>query len=514
MAGGDFSDTEEAQRGVIAFLSDPNTHGGHPVAVRSTPTSHVFLAGANAYKLKRARKMPFLDYSTLELRHALCRRELELNRRTAPDIYLDVLPVTEKDGRLHLGGPGAPVEWVLHMRRFADEDLADYAAATRRFRLSHALELADTLAAFHKTLPPCHDKGGAAAFHASLLNVRAAFAMASDADFTAAACELADALIAIVSAKARAIDTRKDQGFVRLCHGDMHLGNIALINDHPVPFDAIEFSDDIACVDTLHDMAFPLMDMVAHDLPLEANGFLNRYLMATRDMDGLSLLPLYLGYRALVRAMATGLVGKLDRGRHYLATARQLMAPRMPWVVAVGGLSGSGKSTVARALALDLTPMPGALMIRSDEVRKRLFGQRPEERLGKDAYAPAVSEQVFTIMRQDATRALGAGWPVILDATHMDPAARQAAEAVAKAAGAPFCGLWLEAPADVLRQRVGGRDKDISDADLAVLEKQLAVDVGDIGWPKIAADGPPERVIADAEAAVRFRLGMLQDSPL
>lgn len=514
MAGADFSDTEEAQRAVVAFLSDPNTHGGHPVAVRSTPTSHVFLAGANAYKLKRARKMPFLDYSTLELRHALCRRELELNRRTAPDIYLDVLPVTEKDGRLHLGGPGAAVDWVLHMRRFAEEDLADHAAATHRFRLSHALELADALAAFHKTLPPCHDKGGAAAFHASLLNVRAAFAMAGNADFTAAACELSDILLILAASKSDEINNRKDQGFVRLCHGDMHLGNIALINDHPVPFDAIEFSNDIACVDTLHDMAFPLMDMVAHDLPLQANGFFNRYLMATRDMDGLSLLPLYLGYRALVRAMATGLVGKLDRGRRYLATARQLMAPRTPWVVAVGGLSGSGKSTVARSLAANLAPPPGALLIRSDEVRKRLLGKRPEDRLSQDAYAPAVSRQVFDIMREDAARALRAGWSVILDATHMDPATRQAAEATARAADAPFCGLWLDAPAAALRRRVGGRDKDISDADLAVLEKQLAVDVGDIGWLQIAADQPLERVIADAESAVRFRLGIRQDSTL
>ena len=503
MAG---DDSEAAQAEAAAFLADVNAHGGLAVEVIVTPTSRVFLAGGDAYKLKRARTLPFLDYSTLEKRHALTVRELELNRRTAPELYLEVLPVTRRNSTLFLGGDDEIVDWVLHMRRFAADALADAVARRGEFTPAHAAELADLIVDFHGRLDVRHDKGAAAAMARAIEDVAAAIGKVSDAGFVREAHAAARELLADVARHSTLLDQRRDAGLVRLCHGDMHLGNIVFLEGRPTPFDAIEFSDDIACVDVLYDLAFPVMDLAAHALPAQANALLNRYLMATRDMAGLAVMPLFLGARALIRAMTHALSGRMEDARHYLQTLHKVGAPRTPWVVAVGGLSGSGKSTVARALALDLALPPGALLIRSDEVRKRLCGKRPEDRLDQPAYAPAVSKEVFAIMREDAARALTAGWPVILDATHMAPTTRQLAEDVARSANAPFCGLWLAAPADVLRRRVGGRGKDISDADLAVLEKQLAVDVGDIGWTALDAALPVAQATSQARALAQEKL--------
>lgn len=503
MAG---EDSESAQAEVAAFLADPKSHSGQAVEVIVTPTSRVYLVGNDAYKLKRARTLPFLDYGTADKRRQLTKRELELNRRTAPELYLDVLPIVRRNAALHLGGEGKVVDWVLRMRRFAADALADDAARRGDFTITHAAELADLVLDFHSRLDVRRDKGAALAMARAIEDVAAAIGNVSDADFVREARAAARELLADVAQHSALLDQRRDQGLVRLCHGDMHLGNIVFLDGRPTPFDAIEFSDDIACVDVLYDLAFPVMDLAAHGLTEAANVLLNRYLMATRDMTGLAVMPLFLAARALIRAMTHALSNRMEEARHYLQTLSSLRPPRTLWLVAVGGLSGSGKSTVARALSTSLAPPPGALMIRSDEVRKRLCDKRPEDRLSHDAYAPAVSRQVFAIMREDAARALAAGWPVILDATHMDPATRQAAEAVAKAAGVPFCGLWLDAPADVLRQRVGGRGKDISDADVAVLEKQLTVDVGDIGWTSLDATLSLAEVTRQARALAQAKL--------
>jgi aminoglycoside phosphotransferase family enzyme/predicted kinase len=497
-------DNEAAQAAVVNFLRAEETHGGQPVEMVSTPTSHVFLAGDHAYKLKRARKLPFLDYSTVALRHDLTVRELELNRRTAPELYLGVLPITRLGGTLHLGGDGEIVDWVLHMRRFAADDQADHAALSGRFTPAHARELADILLDFHRTIPPCAHKGDASDVQRSIANVRAAFDMAEDNAFKNAAQDIADALLALAARHAARIDQRQREGHVRQCHGDMHLANVVLIHDRPVPFDAIEFSDDIACVDVLHDLAFPVMDLVAHHLPRHAQILFNRYLAATRDYGGLALMPLYLGNRALVRAMANGLSHKEQKAWRYVETARAVMGHRRPWLMAVGGLSGSGKSTLAHGLALQLAPPPGAVVIRSDEVRKRYLGKSPEERLDESAYTPTISARVFDIMAEDARKCLDAGWPVILDATYMAAAARNRIAAMAGALQVPFQGLWCDAPADVLRARVAARQDDASDANVAVLERQLKADVGDIRWTRINADQSPEDVLAEAMAASRM----------
>lgn len=495
-------DRETAQQAVVDFLRDPQTHGNQPVEMISTPSSHVFLAGDHAYKLKRARTLPFLDYSTLALRHDLSVRELELNRRTAPDLYLAVLPISRAHNKLHIGGAGEIVDWVVQMRRFPAHDQADHAADAGRFTLTHARELADILLGHHNSMPPCANKGRAADIKRSITNIRAAFDMAEDQPFKHQAHMIADDLLAIADERAALIDQRQHGGFVRLCHGDMHLANIVLLNDHPVPFDAIEFSDDIACVDVLHDLAFPVMDLLAHKLPRHAQTLLNRYLAATRDYGGLALMPLYLGNRALVRAMANGLSGRMAKAQRYLQTAREVSQPRRPWLMAVGGLSGSGKSTLAHGLALHLAPPPGAVVIRSDEVRKRYLGKLPEQRLDESAYTPTVSARVFDIMAEDARTCLDAGWPVILDATYMAAAARNRITAMAGALQVPFQGLWCDAPADVLRQRVAARTNDASDANVAVLERQLKANIGDIRWVRLDASGTPDDVLAVARAVL------------
>ncbi|MEX1147263.1 MAG: AAA family ATPase, partial [Sphingomonadales bacterium] len=283
---------------------------------------------------------------------------------------------------------------------------------------------------------------------------------------------------------------------------DMHLGNICLIDGAPVPFDCIEFDDDIACVDVLYDLAFPVMGLVRFGRQREAQLLLNRYLAATRDYGGLALMPLFLTARALVRAMAEGLSGRLETARTYARLADQLRAAPRPRLVALGGLSGTGKSTAAYRLALELAPGPGAVVLRSDEIRKRMFDTVPEDRLGADAYLQSASRTMYSRMGADATTALAAGWPVVVDATFMGPGDRAAIEAVAGAAGVPFTGLWLDAPADVLRARVTGRRNDASDATVAVLDRQLKANVGPVAWNRIDASGDPADVAARAVAVL------------
>lgn len=496
---------EAAQQDVVAFLSDPATYGGGTVETVTTHISRIFLTADRAYKLKRAIRLPFLDYSSLAARKAACDHEVMLNRRTAPALYRGVIAVTQAaDGRLVLGGNGPAVDWLVEMTRFPKEAEADHMARAGRFTATHATALADSIAAFHAGLAPDRTHGGAAALRQAIRDLAATLANAAP-DLASRGQALADRLLARVDHQAARLDARRDGGHVRLCHGDLHLGNIVVLDGRPLPFDGIEFSDAIATIDVLYDLAFTVMDLVAHDLPALANLVLNRYLAATRDYGGLDLLPLYLGTRALVRVMAEAMAGHHDRARRYAAIGDAVLAPCAPRVIAVGGLSGSGKSSVARALAPEIAPPPGAILLRSDEIRKRLMAVAPEVTLPEGAYAPDVTRAVFERMAEDARACLEAGCTVILDATHMAPAARARAEAIARDRGVPFQGLWLEAPADVLEARVGSRQHDASDATVAVLRNQTKADLGAIGWTILDASGDLAAVTAAARDALGLR---------
>jgi len=476
----------------------------------------VFLAGDDAYKIKRAVKYPFMDFSTLARREAVCRRELEINARTAPQIYLDVIAITrESDGTLRLGGDGAPVEWAVHMRRFAQRDILSEIAAAGAIPEEMVRDLADHIVRFHAEAPPAPDIDGPAIIDRVIAQTCEAFGEAARLLADDAPARYEAAVRAALAGNGDLLRARAGAGFVRRCHGDLHLKNIVLIDGRPVLFDAIEFDEAIATIDVLYDIAFLIMDLCDRDLHREANLVLNRYLWQSREpahLDALAALPLFLGCRAAIRAMVTFYQMAFVRGaaaaasvadaRRYFDAALSFLAPPGPRLIAIGGLSGTGKSTLAAGLAPSVPPVPGAVHLRSDLERKALFGVEETKRLGPDAYEREVTDKVYDAIAEKARRVLAAGHSVIADAVYATEAERSALEAVAGDAGVPFQGLWLEAPARTLKARVKARRGDASDATVEVVEKQTGYDLGAITWTRLDASGTCEAVLERAEAVI------------
>ncbi|RMF11213.1 MAG: hypothetical protein D6763_03800 [Alphaproteobacteria bacterium] len=495
--------SEDDQSQVVRFLARPGVLGEAVEEVRTTHVSRLFFTATRVFKLKRAIRLPFLDFATPSLRRAAAEREVMLNRRTAPDIYLAVRAVTrEPEGHLALDGTGMAVDWLVEMRRFDDRLLANRLAESGRFGPDEARALGELMIDFHQRIEKRPDKGGHRAMTKAIQDLASALTGAADRSLAVFAEELVPPLLRLCERHRQLLEDRRSRGMVRQCHGDMHLGNLCLIDGQLTAFDCIEFNDDIACVDVLYDLAFPVMDLVRFGHRRAAQTVFNRYMVATRDYGGLSLMPLFLAGRALVRTMAEGLAGQIEGARAYATLGEKLVDPPRPRLIAIGGLSGSGKSSVAYHLALTLAPGPGAVVLRSDEIRKRMFDVAPEKRLPTAAYSREASRTMYVRMMADAYQALVAGWPVVADATFMAPGDRAAIETVAQDAGAAFTGLWLDAPGEVLMTRVAGRTDDASDADATVVARQLEADVGEITWSRIDASGDVETVVAAALSAL------------
>jgi aminoglycoside phosphotransferase family enzyme len=506
----------ESQEPVFAFLADPATHDGRTVKRVDTHAAVLFLDDERVLKIKRAVRFPFLDFSTLDKRKAACESELEVNRAYAPDIYRRVLPITcTADGRLALGGEGTPVEWALEMKRF-DETLAfDHLADAGRIDAELADALGRIVAAAHAGAPAVEAAPWIAAMAAYIDEHATAFGEIPDLFPAADVAALARAGRAAYQRIHPLLVERGQRGLVRRIHGDLHLGNIVLIDGRPVLFDAIEFSPLIASGDVLYDLAFLLMDLVERDLGTAANIVFNRYLSATRrpeDLDALAALPFFLSMRAAIRARVTAarleqaetekLSGIRHNARKYFDWACRFIAPAAPRLVAIGGLSGTGKSVLARALAPELAPPPGAVVLRTDIERKALFGCDETDSLPSDAYAPAVSARVYAAIADKARRALAAGHSAVVDAVFAKAEERLLVEKAAAALGLPFQGLFLQTALDTRVDRVGARRRDASDADANIARAQESYDLGDLGWTKIDASGTPEATLARARVVI------------
>lgn len=502
------------QSEVVAFLESPSAHGGQAVERVDTHASVVFLAGERALKLKRAVLYDYLNFSTADIRKAMCDEELRLNRRTAPAIYRGVVPVTrEPDGSLALGGSGAPVEWVLEMRRFDQDALLDRLAERGALPLDDMVPLAKTIARLHAGADTRPDYGGRESMRRVVEGNAIAFAESGGALDVHVCRAVEQASLEAIERHGALLEARRAAGFVRQCHGDLHLRNIVLLEGAPTLFDAIEFNDDISCVDVAYDVAFLLMDLWHRQLPRHAGVAWNTYLAETDDLDGLPLMPLFLSCRAAIRAKtsvtqaplaatARTRAALLVTAQEYLALAGEVLRPSPPRLVAIGGLSGSGKSTLAQALAPSVGAVPGAVLVRSDEIRKRLFGVDPLVRLDAAAYTAEASHRVYDTLADCAARVVSRGHSAILDATFLDGAQRQAVEQVAAACRVPFVGLWLDAPPELLSARVAARRNDPSDADAAVVSGQLGRDLGSIGWHRVQA-GPEREVFPAAMQILR-----------
>lgn len=515
------------QGAVFAFLADPATHGLTENIIRiDTHGAAVFLAGPFAYKVKRAVFFPFMDFSTLEKRRAACAAEVEISGPGAPGLYLGVVPIVRTAHGLALGGDGEAVDYAVKMRRFDTDLTLDRIAERGDLTPDLVKAVAAMVVSAHAAAPERRGFDTAAALSTYLEDNIAEFSARPDLFPAEDVARLAEVSRAALARVRPLLAARAGAGFVRRCHGDMHLRNIVLLDGKPVLFDAIEFNDEIATCDVLYDLAFLLMDLWQRGLRTEANAIFNRYLWASEDaqLDGLAALPLFLSLRAGIRAKveAAGLAHLAGEKRqkaegrvaHFFRQTIDLLAttqpdpvrfgavtvktadPSHPTLWAVGGLSGSGKSTWAAKAAADVgTRAPGAVILRSDIERKRLFHVAETEKLPPEAYAAEVSPRVYERLRTLARRVLAGGYTVIVDAVHARPEERDAIEEVATQAGLPFAGIWLDAPAEELVRRVTARTGDASDADADVVRHQLAYDLGPIHWARA------ERPVSTSPAA-------------
>lgn len=500
------------QRDVIHALSMPAFYG-HDVATVERIDTHisvVFLAGPRVFKLKRAVKFDYVDFSSLERRRLACGAEVEANRRAAPALYRGVTAITrEPDGRLQLGGHGQPVDYVVEMARFDQETLFDRLASRGALTRELMTELAAEIAAFHAGAAPRRDHGGLSGMSWVVDGNSAGLRTHVHTVFPADACDALDAATRTALARmGPLLDARRAGGHVRQCHGDLHLRNICLVDGTPTLFDAIEFNDELSCVDTAYDLAFLLMDLLHRRLRPWANLVLNEYTRLTGDRAALQLLPLFLACRATVRAKigadAADVQAEAERAtamqqeaRDYLALARACLEPHRASITAIGGLSGTGKSTVAAHVAPVVGALPGALVLRSDVVRKTLWGAASTlERLPAEAYSSEMTGRVYAALADQARDAVATGHAVIVDAVFLNPAEREHMTRVAAEAGVPFAGIWLEAPAQVLTARVDARAGDASDATSAIVARQLQQSPGHLTWTRVNASDAPERVVA------------------
>ena len=481
-----------------------------PPKVIQTHAAIVFLVGDRAFKMKRAVDLGYLDFSILNTRHAVLARELELNRRTAPRHYLRLVAVTREADGLALDGQGVPVEWLLEMRRFPDGSLLDERLVRGLCSEDEIERLARIVAEFHDREPviPGVDWPSAvdrvvsenAADLASLTQVF------TDGDIAAEGAVRRSLLVGLGAVlAAQSVD-------VRHCHGDLHLGNVFLDGDRPTLFDCIEFNDFYARIPPLYDLSFLLMDLLDKQQLRLANRALNAWVMHRavgrwgEVLASLRALPLYLALRGEIRAKVEARrPGGATSARHYLSLAAGFARQNRPRIVALGGFSGTGKSTLARALAPHLGGACGALHLRTDEIRKRLAGVSLDERLPPAAYTQDVSARVYQTLLDLTQRAADASQSVVVDAVFARASERDEVAAIALAAGVRFDGLWLEAPADVLRARVAGRTGDVSDADVAVLERQLGYDIGAMGWRRLDVRGSAEMALRQATAGLDVR---------
>lgn len=474
-----------------------------------THAASVFLSGDRALKVKRAVRFLFLDFSTLEKRQAACEAEIAVNKPFAPNIYRGVVAITrEPDGTLAINGKGTPVEYAVDMTRFDETQTLDHVADRGGIDETLADRLGRAVAKAHQIAPARRDANFAAALHeiiaqndSELAGFPGLFEASAVQALTAASRAALERLRSLLVDRERA-------GHVRRCHGDLHLGNLVLIDNAPMLFDAIEFNEKLAIIDRFYDFAFLLMDLIERDLAPAATMVLNRYLTDIgddSDLDALALLPLLMSLRAAIRAKVTAARPNRDasldaRARDYFALAQRLIAPPAPRLIAVGGLSGTGKSALARALTTYVPPLPGAVWLRSDVIRKHLFGKAETEALPGEAYAPDVTNRVYATLAAKAARIIAAGHSVIADAVFALADERADIE---RAAPQAFRGLFLSTDLDTRLVRVGGRRGDASDADIRIARAQEDYDLGDVMWTKIDASETPAQTLKNALKALK-----------
>lgn len=479
---------------LIAALHDPHRYD-HPVervALVETHISWVLLTGRYAYKIKKSVDLGFLDFSTLAKRHHFCVEELRLNQRLAPEIYLAVVPITGTPANPRVGGTGTPIEYAVQMREFPQEAQLDRVLARGALRSEHIEDLAARLAEFHRHTAVADPDSSFGTpehvwqpVHENFLQIGARLSAAQRRPLERLERWSQTAFEQLKNDFA----ARKHAGFVRECHGDAHLANMVLIDNRVVPFDCLEFNDNLRWIDVMNEVAFTVMDLDDRGQQVLARRFLNAYLEHSGDYAGLRLLRFYQVYRALVRAKVSVIrlsqpgLSHAEREqieskyRGYADLAERYTRTSAPALIITHGLSGTGKSTVTQALVEHVD----AIRVRSDVERKRLHGLTAGERSGSGLnaglYTADASQRTYAHLAGLARTILAAGHTAVIDATFLRRAQRDRLRTLAAELGVPFVILAIEAAEETLRRRVVERERaarDASEAGLAVLAQQRA----------------------------------------
>lgn len=458
-----------------------------------THISWVVLTGEWVYKLKKPVNFGFVDFTSLELRQAACHEEVRLNRRTAAELYDDVVMLTEECSGPQFGGTGPVIEYAVRMRQFAQENILDQRLARGELSENDIDALAHEVAQLHRRAAVASmvsPFGTPNAVHASVQACLDHLLRSSPPDGQRTQfVQLNDWANREWHRLKETLEARKQQGWVRECHGDLHLGNLVLYGGRPMLFDCLEFNPELRWIDVISDVAFLVMDLFDRGAASLAWRMLNKWLEQTGDYDGLDLLRYYLVYRALVRAKVAALrLGQPDLSsndvqhqqqllRSYAELALMLSRPGRPALLMMHGVSGSGKSFIAGQLSTSL----GAVHIRSDIERKRLFGLWPPTEnspaIQSEMYAPQATQRTYVRLQTLTRDVVEAGYSIVVDATFLRHSDRLSFASIARELGIPMIIVTCNAQESVLRERVSRRQlngQDPSDADVSVLETQLA----------------------------------------
>ena len=475
---------------LLHALRDPARYpdGVARVELVQTHISWVLLAGDFAYKIKKPVKLSFLDFSTLALRQKYCQEELRLNRRFAPELYLDVVGIYNTPQDPQWQGPGAPIEYAVRMHRFDESARLDHVCVRGELQARHVSALADTVVAFHQAAAVAaagsRFGSGAHILQPALDNFTDLQRALPDQALQARLSALRTWTQTRFEALAPLMQARQQAGWVRECHGDLHLANMVLMGGRVQLFDCIEFNEDLRWMDVASEIAFVYVDLLAHQQPGLANWFLDEVLSRSGDYEAARVLRFYAVYRAMVRAKVAALrrvqtgddAGEVEA---YVALAERLLRPVPLRLVITHGLSGCGKTVASDAL-LQADPQAATLRLRSDVQRKRLFGLAPGAAsgsgVGAGIYALEAHQRTYAHLREQAAMLLQAGWSVVVDAAFLKRADRDAFSVLAQQTGASFSILAPQASPEQLRQRIVARSAaghDASEATLAVLDQQM-----------------------------------------
>lgn len=508
----------EDQSDIIKALSTPAIYGKNvkKVTKMESHIALIFLAGDMVYKLKRAVIYPTVDFSSPEKRKLACIAEMKRSTVYAPHLIIGIKPIRRlKNGKIRIGGHlGQEVDTVIVERRIPQKHLLDFLLPSPSFDRFETMDLAEQLAELHTKAKTFRSKWGVSAIRSLILNIETTLGYFPEIFNPVKVNSLTHASLDMLKQHERLITFRQKTGRVKKCHGDLSLSNIAYDKKRFLFFSPIEYNENLDCIDTLYDLAYVTMDLEMKGLRRLSNILFNHYMSYMNDIEGFPLFPLYqslrASFRATVYAKRTALLSGEEKrkatlhAKEYFALARRFMADFKPILIACGGLSGSGKSRIAREIGGVMAPAPGAVILRDDVIKKQITGLAPHQRFNKTLDTPAFEKIVYDVLRQQATTALRTGACVIVDALFNDAVQRKGIEKLAQKMGIPFLGLWMDAPLNVRTMRVKRRKRNPSDIRKEdELESQLNLKTGKISWKIVDTSGTKEETMKKVSAILK-----------